>query len=337
MTERICGAWAQRVVVITGASAGVGRATALEFAVNGAYVALLAREPKALEDTRSQIEEKGGRALAIPVDVADAEAVFSAAKQVEDAFGPIDVWVNNAMTTVLASVESLNPEEVKRVNDVTYLGTVHGTLAALRSMQPRGRGTIIQVSSGLAYRPIPLQAAYCAAKHAARAFTESLRCELLHKGSAIQLSTVLLPGINTPQFDWARTHEPHEPRPVSPVYQPEIAARAILTAALRPQREYFVGHQTPLLTMGAALMPDVLDRYLARTAFSGQDSGTPVQPNRADNLFSPVPGRHRTHGTFSDESARDALVVSGTVARTLGVAALLGLGALLGACLPFRK
>jgi len=337
MTQQVHHPRAQRVVVITGASAGVGRAAALEFAATGARVALLARDPMALEDTRSQIEEHGGTALGIPVDVADAEAVFSAARQIEDTFGPIDVWVNNAMTTVFATVESLSPEEVRRVNDVTYLGTVHGTMAALRSMQARGRGTIIQVSSGLAYRPIPLQAAYCAAKHAARAFTEALRCELLHQGSAIRLGSVVLPGMNTPQFDWARTHQRHKPRPVAPVYQPDVAARAIVSAARRPQREYFVGYQTPLLTMGAALMPNVLDRYLASTAVSGQDSGIPAGPNRQHNLFAPVPGRHSTRGTFSDESGRDALVVSGSVARGLGVAALLGIGALVGACLSHRN
>src|SRR5690606_9350234 len=307
------------------------------FARTGAHVALLARDATALEDTRSQIEETGGTALALPVDVADADAVFQAADRVVEKFGAIDVWVNNAMTTVFSKVADLTADEVKRVTDVTYLGSVHGTMAALRSMRANNRGTIIQVSSGLAYRPIPLQAAYCAAKHAARAFTEALRSELLSEDSGIEVTSVILPGVNSPQFEWARTHQPHEPRPVAPVYQPEVAARAIVRAARDPPREYFVAYQPPLLTMGAALMPDVLDRYLGRTAIEGQSTGQRTLADRPDNLFTPAKGRHSTHGTFGQESQSEAIMISGSVARGLGLAAILGVDALLGSMMKNRS
>lgn len=326
-----------QVVVVTGASAGVGRATALHFAACGAQVALLARDPQGLEDTRAQISVRGGTALCLPVDVADAQAVQAAADECEARLGPISIWVNNAMTTVFSPVARLTPEAVRRVNDVCYLGYVHGTMAALSSMRARDRGTIIQVSSALAYRAIPLQAAYCAAKHAMRGFTEALQCELLNERSAVRLCSVVLPAVNTPQFKWARTHMASAPRPVAPVYEPETAARAIAHAAQCRDNEYFVGYQTPLLVMGHALMPGVLNHYLARNAIDGQETGEPADAGRPDNLFSPVEGEHRTRGDFSHETRSQALLLPATVARALGASALIGLGALLAGCLGRRR
>lgn len=326
-----------QVVVVTGASAGVGRATALYFAARGARVALLARDPQGLEDTRAQIALRGGHALALPVDMADAQAVQAAADACEQQLGPIDIWVNNAMTTVFSAVSELMPEEVRRVNEVCYLGYVHGTMAALARMRDRGQGTIIQVSSGLAYRAIPLQAAYCAAKHAVRGFTEALQCELLSERSAVRLCSVVLPAVNTPQFNWARTHLSTRPRPVAPVYEPEAAARAIGHAVQCRDNEYFVGYQTPLLVMGNALMPGALNHYLARTATRGQDTGEALAADRPDNLFTPASSEHRTRGDFGQEARAQALVLPACLARALGVTALLGLGALLGACLGKRR
>src|SRR6266540_3827536 len=232
------------VVVITGATAGVGRATVREFARRGACIGLLARDPDGLEITRKEVEALGGRAIGIPTDVAHADEVEAAASRIEESFGPIDLWINNAMVTVFSPIKELEPEEIRRVTEVTYLGTVHGTLSALRRMLPRNQGTIVQVGSALAYRSIPLQSAYCAAKHAVLGFTDSLRCELMHEGSGVRLAIVHLPGINTPQFSHCRTRMPRHPRPVPPVYQPEIAGRAIVWAAEHPRRELWVGGAT---------------------------------------------------------------------------------------------
>lgn len=326
-----------KAIVVTGASAGVGRATALAFAARGAHVGLLARDAQGLEETRREIEARGGVAYAVPTDMADAQAVSAAAESCERELGPISVWVNNAMATVFSKVDDLSAEEIRRVTEVTYLGTVHGTLAALAMMRKHGAGTIIQASSALAYRAIPLQAPYCAAKHAIRGFTDALRCELLHERSAIQLCSVILPAVNTPQFEWARTHESSRPRPVAPVYQPEVAARAIVRTAQRPEREVFVGYQTPLLVMGQALMPGTLDHYLAKNAVQGQTTGEPLPSDRAENLFEPVSGRHAARGRFDDEAHNDAITLSGRAARALGVAGLLALGALAGATLRTRR
>ncbi len=326
-----------QVVVVTGASAGVGRATALSFAAQGARVGLLARDPQGLEDTRAQIKVRGGTAFCVPVDMADSTAVQAAADTCEAELGPITIWVNNAMATVFSPVSKLTPDMIRRVTEVTYLGYVHGTMAALSAMRHRGKGTIIQVSSALAYRAIPLQAPYCAAKHAIRGFTEALRCELLSEGSAIRLSSVVLPAVNTPQFRWAKTQMKTCPRPVAPVYEPEAAADAILHAARCQGREYFLGYQTPLLIMGNTLMPDALDHYLSRNAIEGQDTGEPVRPNRPDNLFAPVPGEHHTRGDFSREARSDALLLPAAMARALGLAALLAVGAVLSAGLGKRR
>ena len=291
------------VVVITGASAGVGRATAREFAASGAHIGLLARDPGRLAATAREVEAAGGRALALPVDVADANAVERAAEAVEQAFGPIDIWINNAMTSVFSPVLQMTPDEFARVTDVTYLGTVHGTLAALRRMVPRDRGVIVQVGSALAYRGIPLQSAYCAAKHAVQGFCESLRTELLHDGSRVHLTLVHLPALNTPQFDWVRSRLPRRAQPVPPIYQPEVAARAIVWSAHHRRREVAVGWPTVTAIVGNKIAPMVAAHYLARTGIDAQQTDEPEQP-RADNLFEPPPGDPGAHGRF-DARASD--------------------------------
>lgn len=313
-----------KVVVITGGSAGVGRAAARAFAYEGATVALLARDPAGLEGARAEIEALGGRAAAFPVDVADAEAVLAAARAIEERLGAIEIWVNNAMVTVFSPVADLAADEVRRVTEVTYLGYVHGTLAALRHMRPRDRGVIVQVGSSLSYRGLPLQAAYCGARHAERGFTDSLRSELIESGSSIRLTAVHLPAVNTPQFDWARTRTGRMPRPVAPVYAARVAARAILHAARRPAREYWLGSGTPVLILGDMLFPGLFDRLLAARAVEGQQTARDIPPGRRDNLFRPVPGGHRTDGSFGGEAHQRSLLYSGTGARV---------GALVGLCL----
>lgn len=310
-----------RNVVITGASAGVGRSVAHRFARAGARVGLIARDAGALEDAKNEVERFGSTAVVAPADVADPDAMFDAAQAIQRRLGSIDVWINDAMVTVFSPVWEITPEEFRRVTEVTYLGVVHGTMAALRHMRPRNRGTIIQVGSALAYRGIPLQAAYCGAKHAIRGFTDSLRTELIHAGSAITLTIVELPAVNTPQFDWARTRMPRQPRPVPPVVQPEAIARAILRAALRPEREYWVGWSTLKVILGNMLLPGVLDRYLARAAFEQQETRLPVTPGRRDNLMTPVHELHRTRGSFGSEARPSALVTVGPLARAAPVMA----------------
>jgi NAD(P)-dependent dehydrogenase (short-subunit alcohol dehydrogenase family) len=318
-----------QTVVITGASAGVGRATARRFAAEGARIGLIGRDAAALEDARSDIEELGGIGLPLPADVADAEAVFAAGARVERELGPIDVWVNNAMATVFSPVWALTPEEFRRVTEVTYLGFVHGTMAALRCMRPRNRGTIVQVGSALAYRGIPLQAAYCGAKHAIRGFTDSLRAELIHEGSGVRITTVHLPAVNTPQFDWARTHMERQPRPAGAVYQPEAAADAIAHAARHAAREYWLGKSTSVAIVGNMLAPGLADRYLAATAFDGQSRREPVEADRQDNLFEPVRGRHAARGSFDEEAMADeALLVPGPSTRLAIAAGAFGLVAM---------
>lgn len=310
-----------RTVVITGASAGVGRAAAHRYARAGAAIGLIARDTDALDLVKDEVERFGGRAFVAPADVADADQVFAAADAIAGHFGSIDVWINDAMVTVFSPVWDLTPEEFRRVTEVTYLGVVHGTMAALRHMRPPNRGTIIQVGSALAYRSIPLQAAYCGAKHAIRGFTNSLRTELIHENSRIRLTIVELPAVNTPQFDWARTHRTHQPRPVPPVVQPEVIADTLYRAAVHPAREYWIGTSTLAVVLGNMLAPGLFDRYLARTTFDAQETGTPVAPYRRDNLLEPVHDLHRTRGSFGAESGNHVIVVRGAVARLAPIVA----------------
>lgn len=295
--------WSQsRVVVITGASAGVGRAVARAFARRGASLGLLARGVDGLDAARHEAEAAGGRAVAIPTDVADAEAVEAAAARIEEELGPIDIWVNNAMVSVFSPVLQMTPEEFERVTQVTYLGAVYGTVAALKRMVPRNRGTIVQVGSALVYRSIPLQSAYCAAKHALDGFTESLRSELFHDRSRVHVTMVQLPALNTPQFDWSRSRLPRQPQPVPPIFQPEVAAEAIVWAAGQRRREVWVGWPTVKAVVGDKVAPGLLDRYLARFGYESQQTGEPVSPDRPDNLFEPVSGDHGAHGRFDARS-----------------------------------
>ncbi|MFG3200894.1 SDR family oxidoreductase [Streptomyces sp. NPDC048192] len=296
-----------QVVVVTGASAGVGRATARAFGARGAAVALLARGQKGLEQAAHDVRTAGGRALPLVVDVADPEAVEAAAQQVEDQLGPIDVWVNAAFATVFAPVTEIRPDELRRATEVTYFGFVHGTQAALRRMVPRDRGTIVQVGSALAYRSVPLQAVYCGAKAAIRGFTDALRCELRHDGSAVRVTMAHLPGVNTPQFSWVQTRLPRHPRPVAPVYQPEVAAEGILHAADHPERrEYWIGGSTVATLLGQRFAAGLLDRYLARTGYDSQQTDQPLDPTRPANLWKPVDDTHGAdhgpHGVFDDEA-----------------------------------
>jgi NAD(P)-dependent dehydrogenase (short-subunit alcohol dehydrogenase family) len=293
---------APEVVVVTGASAGVGRATAVAFARRGAHVGLLARGRDGLEGARKEVEAAGGKALVVPTDVAVADAVEEAARRVEEGLGPIDVWVNNAMTSVFSPVKEMPPEEFRRVTEVTYLGTVYGTLAALRRMLPRNRGSIIQVGSALAYRGIPLQAAYCGSKHAIQGFTESLRSELIHDGSDVRLAMVQMPALNTPQFGWVRSRLPRKPQPVPPIFQPEVAAEAILYAVHHGRDELWVGGSSVKAIVGDKIIPRALDRYLAWTGYDSQQTDVPEDPDRKDNLYEALPGDAGAHGDFDDRS-----------------------------------
>lgn len=324
-----------RTVVVTGGSAGVGRATARAFARLGWNVALIARGRERLEAARAEMTEAGAAGvLAISADVADADAVFAAARQVLDGFGGMDVWVNNAMVTVLGAVSQISPAEVRRVTEVTYLGGVHGTMAALRHMQPRAAGTIVQIGSTLAYRAIPLQSAYCGAKFALRGFTDSLRSELIYAGSAVRLTMVHLPAVNTPQFDWARNHMPHRPRPVAPVFTPEAVAEHIRDAAFQAPREIWVGGPTVQGILGQFVGPGMLDRYMAHTAHDGQMSEEP-KPMAPDNLFEPAPGNQAADGRFAGEAQHHVRAFNPTALRVAG--AVLGAGAVGGASLLGRR
>lgn len=290
------------VVVVTGASAGVGRATVRRFAREGAHIGLLARGRDGLEGARKEVEDAGGRALVLPADVSDAEAVEQAAGEVEREFGPIDIWVNNATTTVFSPIKEMTPDEFKRVTEVTYLGYVYGTLAAFKRMLPRDRGTIVQVGSALAYRSIPLQSAYCASKHAISGFTESLRTELLHDGSDVHVTEVHLPALNTPQFSWNKTRLPRHPQPVPPIFQPEVAAEAIYFAAHHRRRELIVGMPTVIAIYGDKIAPGLGDRYLADQGYDAQQTDEPVSPDRPNNLWEPLAGNWGAHGRFDDRS-----------------------------------
>lgn len=293
---------ASRVVVVTGGTAGVGRATARAFAERGDRVAVLARDEERLRKTEKELSELSGAALGIPADVADWRAVDGAAARIESELGPIGVWVNNAMASVFGRVADLTADEVRRVTEVTYLGSVHGTLAALNRMRSRDRGVIVQVGSALAYRAIPAQAAYCGAKHAIRGFVDSLRTELMDEGSAVKVVSVHLPALNTPQFDWSRLKFDRRPQPVPPIFQPEVAARAVVDAAENPRREVWVGGPTVATILANRLSPGLLDRYLARQGVKSQLTDAPADRNRPDNLFRPVEGDFAAHGRFDEEA-----------------------------------
>ncbi|WP_332813729.1 SDR family oxidoreductase [Ramlibacter sp.] len=294
----------QGVVVVTGASAGIGRAVAREFGRHGWRVALLARGADGLEAARREVEALGGQALVLPTDVADEQQVEAAAAAVEAKWGAIDAWVNNAMATIFSPALQVEPVDFRRATEVTYLGAVWGTLAALRRMKPRDRGTIVQVGSALAYRSIPLQAPYCGAKAALRGFTDSLRCELAHDRSRVRLTMVQLSAFNTPQFEWGRTTLPRRPRPMGRIFQPELAARAVYLAATRPRREFWVGWPAAQAILGHRVIPGLLDRMLGRKAVEGQQSPGPLPSPRPDNLWRPVPGDRGAHGRF-DAQAHD--------------------------------
>lgn len=321
----------REVVVITGASAGVGRATAQAFARQGARIGLLARGRDGLEGARADVENEGGKALAIPTDVANSQEVEAAAEAVEKTFGPIDIWVNNAMTTVFAPLKQIAAEDFKRATEVTYLGTVYGTMAALKRMSVRDRGTIVQVGSALAYRSIPLQAPYCGAKHAIRGFTDSLRSELIHDGSKIHITMVQMPALNTPQFSWCKTKLSRHPQPVPPIFQPEVAAKAIVWAAHNKRREVYVGGTTVQAIEGNKVAPGMLDYYLAETCYDGQQTDEPVSPDRPNNLFEPVPGDPGAHGIFDDRARESSAQLWQTTHRSWLIAAGLGVGALVWA------
>ncbi|SCL37825.1 Short-chain dehydrogenase [Micromonospora rhizosphaerae] len=296
-----------RVAVITGASAGVGRATARLLARRGIAIALLARGRAGLDAAAEEVRAAGSRALPIEVDMAEYDQVVAAGQRVAAELGPVDLWINNAFSSVFAPFQQTRPEEFRRATEVTYLGYVHGTRVALAHMTPRDRGTIVQVGSALAYRGIPLQAAYCGAKHAVVGFTESLRCELLHDKSKVKVTMVHLPALNTPQFDWLLSRLPRRAQPVPPIYEPEVAARAIVAAADRPgRREYWVGAPTALTILANRIVPGLLDRYLARTAYDSQQTDRPAPPDRPANLWHPVDGPggedQGAHGSFTPRS-----------------------------------
>jgi NAD(P)-dependent dehydrogenase (short-subunit alcohol dehydrogenase family) len=318
------------VVVVTGASAGVGRAVVRRFAADGASLALLARGRDGLEAARQEVTAAGGRALVIPTDVADADAVEAAAARAESELGPIDIWINNAMASVFSPVREMEAREYRRVIEVTYLGSVHGTLAALKRMLPRDRGKIVQVGSALAYRGIPLQSAYCAAKHAVQGFMDSLRAELIHDGSRVQITSVHLPAVNTPQFGWVKSRLPRKAQPVPPIFQPEVAADAIHWAAHHERRELWVGLPTVQAIVGDRVAPGLLDQFLARTGYDSQQTDEPEDPNRPHNLWEPVPGDHGAHGAFDTRASDSSPQLWAAKNRTgLTLGALLAFGAAL--------
>ena len=320
------------VVVVTGGTAGVGRATVRAFARMGASVGILARGEGGLAETEREVKAMGVRALAIPTDVADADQVEQAAAQIEETLGPIDVWINNAMTSVFAEFMDIEPDEYRRVTHVVYLGTVNGTRSALRRMLPRDRGAIVLVGSALAYRGIPLQSAYCGAKHAVEGMFDSVRSELLHRGSRIHLSMVQLPAVNTPQFGWVRSRLPNKAQPVPPIFQPEVAADAIVYASRNKRRQVYVGFSSVKAIVGNKMMPGVGDWYLSRVGYESQQLDVPEDPNRPDNLFAPVDSRPGAHGTFDARAKGHSLQLWATKHRgvlTLGALAAGGLGSLI--------
>jgi NAD(P)-dependent dehydrogenase (short-subunit alcohol dehydrogenase family) len=329
------------VVVVTGSSAGLGRAIAHGFAKRGASVGLIARNPEALNAAKEECEALGGKALALPTDVSDSPAVEAAASRVEEEFGPIDIWVNDAMVSVFSPVKEMEASDYKRVTDVLYLGFVHGTLAALRRMLPRDRGTIIQIGSALSYRSIPLQSAYCACKHAINGFTDSLRCELHHDNSNVKLTAVQMPAMNTTQFDWVKNRMPNNPQPVPPIFEPELTAEVVVAAGLakQPRREYWVGSPTVMAIVGQKFIPGLLDWYLGKTGYKSQQiPNDPKDPNTPDNLYSYVPGTHSTRGKFTDRSsATSAEIFASLHLGAVVLGAAVALTALGGALIAKRK
>jgi NAD(P)-dependent dehydrogenase (short-subunit alcohol dehydrogenase family) len=317
------------VVVITGASAGVGRATAIRFAREGAKIGLLARGRAGLEGAKADVERAGGQAIVIPTDVADADAVEAAAAQVEATFGPIDVWIGVAMASVFSPVKEMLAAEYQRVTEVTYLGQVYGAQSALKRMLPRDKGAILLVGSALAYRGIPLQSAYCGAKHAMQGFADSLRTELLHDKSNVTLTMIQMPALNTPQFGWVKSRLPKKAQPVPPIFQPEVAAEAIFFSWKNPRRELLVAFPTYEAVLGNKAAPEFADWFLARTGFSSQQTDEPEDPNRPDNLYHPVDDAvdYGAHGTFDAQAKETSLMLEATMNRNaVGVAA--GIGAL---------
>lgn len=331
------------VVAITGASAGLGRAIAHAFAKKGASIGLIARNPEALAAAQRECEQLGGRAIFIPTDVSDAEAIEHAANTIEEKLGPIDIWVNDAMVSVFSPVKEMEPSDYKRVTDVLYLGFVYGTLAALRRMLPRDRGTIIQIGSALSYRSIPLQSAYCAAKHAINGFTDSLRCELHHDHSKVRVTTVQMPAMNTTQFDWVKNRMPHNTQPVPPIFEPEVSAKAVVAAGLskNPRREYWIGTSTVAAIVGQKFIPGLLDKYLGQTGYKSQQiASEPRDPYAPNNLYEYVPGVHSARGKFDDRSKRTSLETFASLHRewfALGALALAGTGAVMAALKSRRR
>jgi NAD(P)-dependent dehydrogenase (short-subunit alcohol dehydrogenase family) len=327
-----------KVVVVTGASSGVGRATVRELARRGARLGLVARGADGLDGARADVEAAGSRALTVPTDIADATQVEAAAELIERELGAIDVWVNDAMTSIFAPFWQIEPEEYRRTTEVTYLGAVYGTMAAVRRMRARNAGTIVQVGSALAYRGIPLQSAYCGAKHAMQGFTESLRCELLHEKSSVKITMVQLPAINTPQFDVVRSRLPRKAQPVPPIYQPEVAARAIAWAAEgHDRREVWVGGSTAITITGNKFAAGLGDHYLGRTGFDSQQTKEPTDPGRPDNLFEPVPGDRGAHGRFDDRARGRSPQLFVAMRRRALLAATGLLGVAVGSALGRRR
>lgn len=302
MENRNNGRKKKGVAVITGASAGVGRACARAFAAKGYDVGLIARGKDGLEGAKREVEEEGQRAVYYQVDVADADGLEKAADYIESELGDIDIWVNNAMNSVFSPIKEMLPEEFKRVTEVTYLGQVYGTLIALKRMTARDKGSIVFVGSALAYRGIPLQSAYCAAKHAIQGFYDSLRAELIHDKSKVKISMVELPALNTTQFSFVKSRLPHKPRPMGTIFQPEVAADAILYAAEHNRREMFVGFSSLKAIVGNKIAPWYADHVLAKNGYEGQQTEEPDDPNRQNNLWEPIPGDHGSHGTFDDQA-----------------------------------
>jgi NAD(P)-dependent dehydrogenase (short-subunit alcohol dehydrogenase family) len=321
----------KRTIVVTGASAGLGRAIVRAFAREGARIGLIARGHDGLNAAKREVEQLGGEALVLPLDVADASAVEEAAGRVEEKFGPIDVWVNDAMTSVFSPIKEMTADEFKRVTEVTYLGYVYGTLAALKRMLPRDRGVIIQVGSALAYRGIPLQAAYCASKHAIQGFCDSLRCELIHDKSNVRVTMIQMPAMNTPQFGWVKSRLPRKAQPVPPIFEPEVAAEAVLYASHHARREIYVGLPTVEAIVGDKLFPGLLDHFLGRTGYKSQQYNGTEDRDRPDNLWEPVTGDHGAHGKFDRRAHRFSLQVWANLHRGWVFAALiLSLFALVG-------
>lgn len=320
----------QQVAVITGASSGVGRACVRAFASAGAKVALIARNEEALQAAAAEVREAGSDALVLPLDVANSEAVEQAAARVHATWGRIDTWINDAMVSVFSPALEMKTEEFRRITEVNYLGCVYGTMAALRRMRERDEGTIIQICSALAYRSIPLQSAYCATKAAMRAFSDSVRSELIHDGCKVRISVLILPAVNTPQFNVVRTRLPRHPQPVPPIYQPELIAEAALYATQHPVREMTIGGGALKAVIGSKLIPGLLDHYVAATGYDGQQTDQPVEPGRPDNLFAPLPGDPGAHGAFDARSRSTSLQLwlrthRGMLAAVAGLTAVLGL------------